>query len=515
MSAANSKRSLERLFNRWLRRLPNGHRISESEAAQTDLLGPLTGLALAFVAIAACGLLMLRVPEWGNRLYFLMVLLLLGCGALVGLILQRVQQQLVEPLEHLHHWAHRMHSGNLAARLPVPESGRFAKLARDINGLSEELMILSHDMESRVAQQTQSLARKTRSLQVLYDVAASISVSRNLDELLTCFLHTLAELVHASAAVVRLQEGDGHMRVVDSLGFEPLPAGEQDWDALMAARQGDEERVEVPLSYQGRTLGDYILFVPQSDAQFQEERMELLTSIGQHLGMAIDTARLDEEAKRLSIIEERTRLASELHDSLAQTLASLRFQVNLLGDKLRTRLDGDPPRELLHIRNSVEEAYIELRELIGHFRAPMDDKGLLPALMEVIDRFRRQTDITIFFQKECQSPQLPAAVELQVVRIVQEALANIRKHAQARAVRVMLRCSDDGVYRVLVEDDGVGMEEPVMHGPAGEHIGLDIMKERARRIGGELRIESEPGEGTRMQLDFDLRQDPQRQLALT
>ena len=93
-------------------------------------------------------------------------------------------------------------------------------------------------------------------------------------------------------------------------------------------------------------------------------------------------------------------------------------------------------------------------------------------------------------------------MEMQVLRIIQEALANVRKHSDAHTVRVLLRCDKNDNYHILVEDDGVGMDKPAFSGHPGEHLGLSIMKERARYLGGELRIESEPGEGTRVQLSF-------------
>jgi two-component system nitrate/nitrite sensor histidine kinase NarX len=89
---------------------------------------------------------------------------------------------------------------------------------------------------------------------------------------------------------------------------------------------------------------------------------------------------------------------------------------------------------------------------------------------------------------------------MQALRIVQESLANIRKHAKAHTIRVLLRCRGPGQYLILVEDDGVGFEGAAPKGNPGEHIGLSIMEERARRVGGELSIESEPGEGTRVEL---------------
>jgi two-component system nitrate/nitrite sensor histidine kinase NarX len=125
-----------------------------------------------------------------------------------------------------------------------------------------------------------------------------------------------------------------------------------------------------------------------------------------------------------------------------------------------------------------------------------------------VARFRRSIGINVFLQNEWGQARLPAETELQVMRIVQESLNNIRKHSKAQNVRVMLRNDVSGEYLVLVEDDGIGFDGPVVEGPAGgEHIGLLIMQERAQRIGGDLRIESEAGEGTRVVLTFC---DPER-----
>ena len=169
--------------------------------------------------------------------------------------------------------------------------------------------------------------------------------------------------------------------------------------------------------------------------------------------------------------------------------------------------------ELDRIRNGLDEAHTELRELLYSFRAPVDQRGLEPALEKLVRRFRQETGIPIFFQCRCRQVNLAASEEMQMLRIVQECLANIRKHAQAHTVRVLLTCSTEGEYMLLVEDDGVGFNnqrlEDSADGHPGEHIGLSIMDERARRLGGSIRIESEPGEGTRVELTYKPVRDEQ------
>jgi two-component system nitrate/nitrite sensor histidine kinase NarX len=249
-------------------------------------------------------------------------------------------------------------------------------------------------------------------------------------------------------------------------------------------------------------------FTANAEAAADEETQKLLVSIGKQLGMAIAKSRLDEESHNLTLMRERTSLAHELHDSLAQSLASLRFQVKLLGDTL----DGEDAlqgrRELRRINNSLDGLNTELRELIANFRAPMDERGLLPALEGLVERFGRSSGISAHLHTECEQLKLPATAEMQVLGIVREALTNARKHSQAKTVRLLLRCEGDGDYALLVEDDGVGSASPNPEtGQPGEHVGLLIMEERAKRLGGDLRIESEPGEGTRVELKFSVAAD--------
>ncbi|MBI5040285.1 MAG: GAF domain-containing protein [Gammaproteobacteria bacterium] len=486
-----------------------------------------SGLAAVMLALA----LLPRFELHATTAFILSgFLLALGLSFLGGLY-NVIKRQLLQPLSQLHQWANDIGAGDLAARLPAVEHGDTQDLITDINKISDTLQGLSLDMEAQVRQQTAHIKHKSRSLEILYDVAASINSSRDLDDLLTRFLHTLKEVVHARAATVRLLTNDNRMRMVASIGLSDevvireqfMPAhqclcGQAATDGVILSdsnvhkcdrlvgtpffKQDDVEMIAVPLQYRGRTLGVYNLFVDHANRLDTDYDSELLVSIGRHLGMAIEKSSVDEEANRLTIIEERTRIAHELHDSLAQTLASLRFQVRVLDETLHRGDESALWAELERIENSLDEAYTELRGLIDHFRAPIDRRGFMPAIEKVVERFRNESKIQIFLQKEWGGPALPEDMEIQVLRIVQEALCNVRKHSKAHTVRVLLRGQDDGQYRVLVEDDGTGMEPLTTDGAPGEHVGLLIMEERARRLGGKIRFESEPGEGTRIQLTF-------------
>ena len=373
------------------------------------------------------------------------------------------------------------------------------------------------------------LARKTQSLDILYAIATSLNQPGNLEQLLDGFLDTFIELVDARAASVRLATGDGQTRLIASRGLAPevvehdrlMPAGGcpcgwaasegglriQRGTAPCAALIGrpmlDPDCVEfvaVPAQYQDRILGVYNLFLDRPLAAMGEDMPDLLISVGRHLGLAIEKARLESEARRLAILEERNIIGNELHDSLAQSLIGMRLQLKLLGESLARKDIGAAQYEASRLRRAMTQANADLRELLTNYRLKIDDAGLVPTIATLVERFGRETGIAVFFQNECRVLALTPAQEIQVFFIIQEALTNIRKHSGARNVRILLNNEDD-LYTVLIEDDGLGMADAA-EGLPGEHAGLAIMRERTERLQGQIVIESEPGEGTRIVLMF-------------
>jgi len=240
--------------------------------------------------------------------------------------------------------------------------------------------------------------------------------------------------------------------------------------------------ITIPLQYQDNTLGIYHCFVAEDSASPSKEQENLITNITQHLSLAIEKERLEDESKRVSIMQERTMLAHELHDSLAQTLASLRFQVAILNKTMAESNNNQAIQEISQIQGGLDEANSELRQLLAHFRVPMDERGLVHATHSLIDKFQNETGVSVFFQNECPDLKLPSVVEVHVLHIIQESLANIRKHAKSENVRIMIRILEADHYYLLVEDDGIGIEMDYSEAQPGEHVGLSIMQERARRI---------------------------------
>ncbi len=426
-------------------------------------------------------------PQWAPAV---MTALWMVSGVGTALLMFWVWREFQRFGNDLAHWVESLRGGYLSQRMPV--NSAFCPsfhLRKYLNSISIDYQQLAGKLERRLEEQERYIEQKKHYLNVLYDVASCINKSHSLDGLLNRFLLTLKKVVNAESVTVKLMGDDSSVYKIVTVGIET---------------EDEKEQVVIPIQYRNKMIGVYNISVDKKSQPAFGDEHELLLSIGQHLGMAIEKANVDNEARSLSIMEERTRMAHELHDSLAQTLASMRYKVRLLDDSLNSADDEAIWGELEGLEGIIDEANTELRSLITDFRAPIDGRGLVRAIERMSKRFQMETSLEVFFYQNWYLEDIPRAIEIEAVRIVQEALANIKKHSKAETVRILMHSTETGDCRILVEDDGIGFDDTLQNEPneSGNHIGLTIMQERAARINGEIQFESEEGEGTLIQLSF-------------
>ena len=430
----------------------------------------------------------------------------------------------------------------LNARVDFGRGSDFAELSRDINMIGRMLENLSRDTEIQLQKHTDHITRESRSLAILYDVASSINLSHDLNELFDRSLQSLCHNLNARAGIIRQFKGKNKKDIVASHGdinhtflasadrFLPVdyPGDKADLGRVYrvdrlagetvfgGGKEPGAERLlvlSILLQYRENVLGAIHLFFPDDSHFDLDSYSELLISIGQHLGSAVEKFRLLEEESELLVMQERTRLSHELHDSLAQTIASLRIQIRVIDETFHSNDEKSIWHQMERIEYTIDQANNQLRELIAHFRVPIDEQGLIPSIEASIRRTQEEMGIPIYFQNEWPPQEFSEEVELNLLRIVQECLANIRKHSQAESVRILLSCRD-GEFNLLIEDDGIGFEEASVVSQGGQHLGLNILRDRARELNASLDIESEPGDGTRIHLKFSPESLPElRQLA--
>lgn len=448
------------------------------------------------------------------------ILFISGTGLLIS-TLALVQNHLLDPLSQIRVWARRKSEGRYTDPIPSSNYRAFADIASDLNSLGTSIPGTSDRNEKELEE---------NSLQILYEVVSSINTANSLDDLLTRFLYTLKRITYAQAAAIWVRQKEGNLDLSASIGIdESLMLGRADIRRCLCERAATEGKiwierdlgkcetiaghkffdredigmVSVPMRYRGKVFGIINLFLEIQLIEKIDSVKPLLTSVAHHLSIAIEKSQIDEESRQHLINEERTRIAHELHDSVAQTLASLRLQVRVLDETLHQGDESTTWQQLEKIERSLEDANTDLRGLIANFRTPTYKRGLLESIEQIVSQFRSESHIKTYFQKEWSVTALPRDTQTQILRIIQEALWNIRKHAQAKTVRIMLKDNLEGKCHILIEDDGIGINQQA-YGSPGEHIGLTIMRERAARLGGVLRVESERGEGTRVVLELNM-----------
>jgi two-component system nitrate/nitrite sensor histidine kinase NarX len=244
-------------------------------------------------------------------------------------------------------------------------------------------------------------------------------------------------------------------------------------------------------------IGMITLFFNESQEQF-EDISKTVWSFADLLGTIVKHNKSNREAKRTELIAERQSIANEIHDSLAQSLVYTRMRTSLLLESIRT-LNARMVTKYAHdIDDALESSQKTVRELITEFRCAMDPEGLLHALQTLTDEFRNRSDIVLEYINRVANLELPLEYEIQVSHIVKEALANIATHSGATHAGLAVDLTGNH-YVFTIEDNGSG---GCTFTPIEGHYGMKIMRERAQRIGGEIKVESADGFGTRVQLIF-------------
>jgi len=495
----------------------------------------------AFVAgINKLVLQMERTYAFNTNVLRLLQIALVGLAMLGTLVLIRFFFVLVvRPVDTLYDGIRRMARDDLSVRLPVESSDEFGALATGFNQMADHIQKAHATLEERVAEKTGSLAARNQELAMLYEITAFLNAPTDIDTLCRGFLQRVRQALGAMAGAVRLNanaRGALYLQVYEGLPADFIAAeAALDCDQCLcgdALQSGQAVAVMLhtrprpqkmtlnncikagfatasvfPISHNKQTLGVFNLYfsIPR---EFSVQEKHLLETLGQHLGVAIENLRLQSREKELAVFEERNLLAQELHDSIAQGLAFLNIQTQLLKDSLN-RARVDEAQEIgRQIQAGVQESYDNVRELLVHFRTRVHHADLGTAIEVAVERFRQQSGLPVSLRWRGVGAPLPAEAQMQVLHIVQESLSNIRKHARASEIEIDIEQGQDGLH-LRVSDDGRGFEADMAL--SERHVGLQIMKERATRIGGKCVVESRAGQGTSvlLQLPRPVQEEPQ------
>jgi signal transduction histidine kinase len=271
------------------------------------------------------------------------------------------------------------------------------------------------------------------------------------------------------------------------------------FDQTPPRRLGFRSILAVPFVVKGRVVAVAYALTFDQCRIFSEEQIELVWGIANTVGLAIENARLHQQVRHLAALEERNRLAREMHDNLSQALSILKLKLSLTSDLIRDNQLEQVRANLLEMKEIAAEAYTDTREAIFGLRtAAPTGADFLSSLRRFLVKYRASYGVEAqLVADERLTVALTIQTTTQVIRIIQEALTNVRKHAQASEAWVRIEPEGQGI-RITVEDDGQGFDpaQGVANAPGG--FGLQVMQERAESVGGRLEVEAQIGRGTRI-----------------
>jgi nitrate/nitrite-specific signal transduction histidine kinase len=420
--------------------------------------------------------------------------------------------------------------GELDYNIKAETGDEIQQLAEQFNDMAKALKESYTGLEQKVAERTKQERQRAEQLRTINEVSRKISSIVKLDELLPYVGNLLRETFHYYNVNIYLLEPSSGTLTLKALCLsgqkgvipigvplevdeesivgwvaqtgEPIIANDVSEDpryrAIEALRDTRSE-LAVPVKIGNNVIGVLDIESTEADA-FGEADLFTTQTLADQLAVAIDNARLYDETRQIAVMEERNRMAREIHDTLAQGFSGIILQLEAAEQALGSDLPA-LQRHLNQARNLARKSLAEARRSVWNLRPQaLEQRPLSDALKQEVDRFSQSTGVSVKFDILGDRRDLPPEIEAGILRIFQESMTNVRKHAKATEVEVNLTF-DESAAELTVRDNGVGFK-PKVSGDGGkgkkkrDTFGLISMRERARGLGGTFEVQSRIGKGT-------------------
>ncbi|MEJ1298825.1 MAG: type IV pili methyl-accepting chemotaxis transducer N-terminal domain-containing protein [Candidatus Sedimenticola sp. (ex Thyasira tokunagai)] len=426
------------------------------------------------------------------------------------------QRSILTPLKDLLLCAGAARHGDLSVRSRYVGEDELGQLGYAFNLMAEDLSKHYADFAELVHEKTADLERSNHSLELLYSTTKRLSESSLDEDVLEGLIHDIEQLTGVSGGTICLGgPGDQRaFRLASTINLNPDGLG---GDCSRCFGDGTSHQIEisniggkgcrtlysVPIRDQENHFGVLLVELSTDDAaELEDWQKPLLETVVSHIALAINTAQKASQNRLLSLLEERSVIARELHDSIAQSLSYLKIQVSRLEKSITDECGRDDNLVITaRLRSALNGAYRQLRELLATFRLRISEAGLGAALEATVMEFRERSEIEIVLVDRIANCKFDPNSEIHLIQIIREALSNVIRHANATHAHVSVECDQKGEVTLLVEDDGVGIDE---ESDVMLHYGMPIMKERAERLGGSLTVSESPSGGTSVKLAFSV-----------
>lgn len=447
-------------------------------------------------------LLLIRMIQWIS---------LFVTVVLVVIIMMQLNQRVERPLSELTNSANRIMSGDYTAHTDIAQSDELGFLSRTMNKMADAISESHLQLEKRVKLKTAELRQNKESLELLYEASTLLSQSsKNLDlEPLIEKLSTISGLDDLDLCLMT-NEGSApyeHILTSDKELNEKCLTGDcatcitDTVDCNTQVEGAKRISMRYPLRKGEFNFGVLICNL-KPHTSLEAWQHQLLQSIAAQIATGLKLRQQSEQTRRLALVSERTVIARELHDSLAQALSYLKIQVTRLQKLHQKESSSEQIDEVVdELKTGLSSAYRQLRELLTTFRLKIDAEGLQSAFEKTITQLNERANGKLHFALDYRIGDLPLTPneEIHIMQIAREATQNALHHSQGKTTKVTLYSDDEKCINLIIEDDGVGLgNDPEKL----NHYGLAIMKERAAQLGASISIESNEPHGTVIKVNY-------------
>ena len=405
------------------------------------------------------------------------LLSMLLIALMVSYVIWYMQKAVVNPLRKMTQASLEVQMGKFNhIPLDTNKDDELGNLSRTFTKMSSELSKLYVSLEARVNEKTQKLRQTNRSLSALYYCSQVLTTNSISEKILRQILQ--------------------HILISENLRYIELEVyGAEHWNIQFGTPQSNLQHQKADVAMEGETLAEltWQAGLPCPDLRTME-------NLAQMISRSLYFHRTQRQQEQLLLMEERSIIARELHDSLAQVLSFLQIQLTLLRHNLNNEGEAAKKKSLTIIGNfeqALGDGYSQLRELLATFRLTVQEANLQAALQQVVDSLRNQTEIQMVVESSLPSQSLNAQQLVNVLQIVREAVSNAIKHSQGSLIEVIAHTNEYGEYELIVRDDGVGIAS--LDEPDG-HYGLTTMQERTDLLNATLSISKRPNGGTEVKV---------------
>jgi len=467
------------------------------------------------------------IDEELNKTQLMLIIVFAGMILIATGVIFLLSRAITRPILALTKGAEVIAKGELDYNIQADTGDEIQHLAEQFNDMAKALKESYTDLERKVEDRTKRERQRAEQLRAINEVARKISSIVNLDELLPYVGNLLRETFHYYNVNIFLLEPSSGRLALKALCLSgqkgvipvgvPLEVDEESivgWvaqtgESILANDVSEDPRyravealretrseLAVPVRVGGNVLGVLDIESTEVDA-FGEADLFTAQTLADQLAVAIDNARLYEETRQIAVMEERNRMAREIHDTLAQGFSGIIMQL----EAAEQALGSDVPateRHLSQARSLARKSLAEARRSVWNLRPQaLEHVSLVEAIKQEIDKFNQGVGVNAEFNVFGTRHELPPEMETGLLRICQESLANVRKHAKATEVEVSLNFTESAV-ELSIRDNGIGLKSRAASGDKGKRgtFGLIGMQERARGLGGTLELQSKRGKGT-------------------